>query len=770
MIELTGVELSNVVYFKKAKLDITRHPFVVITGHNKDSRISTETSNGAGKSLLLSAVPNLRYEQTPLASQKSKKDMLSSSASSIKLDLKGNDGKSYSITQTSSKFLIERDGKDLEARTINIQKAEIDRIFPISEEEFYSYIYLQSQRPLAFQVDKPAARLHYITSVFRLDVYDRLKKYFTKKLGEIKNKQIEFDVSNNQLIKINGLLERLEWSKEKAEELEAARAVIKSLGGDANKLQTRIEKLKAALSVSEQYEKLKKQRKKIKPAISAKEAKAELELHEEIAEYESDLKTYKAQKKHFTQQIEEIGKTRSIEKLEKLVKKLIDHQAGEEANLTMLHEARQFYKQITKEFNEALIELKPFKVKPKEVDLTVVFGTKAFEEDIAKYGAVLQLESIVSDCADGECPTCQQSVNVQEFKKQIKAAKAAVAEAKGSIKKYHACKAVFDLKHKLRKHEFNEQAEQDFLTRRQEYVIGEERLEKLQEELRNAKQVEKLTKRLGELEMPVEPKKVPKHTKKALREILEQHSELKRINSVIESLEDQHGTIDKEELSNKLEETQTRYKKIERKYVKAQDTCSSLGSKASEYKVLRRERKDAIEKLKALEPIIAQRDLFKSLEKAYSKELKVYAANQVLAQIEQNLNRYSNLIFAEPFKFSVYADDKGVHCIVDRGNGKKSDVRLLSGAESDCFRLLFMWVMLIMAEDSRRTNFVVLDEPDSHMDDTTRSLFIERFIPALRTLVPHVFLITPLDKHSYSECAYLTVVKHKGVSKLVEDM
>lgn len=769
MIELTDVELSNVVYFKKAKLDITRHPFVVITGHNKDSRISTETSNGAGKSLLFSSVPNLRYEQTPLASQKSKKDMLSSSASSITLGLKGNDGKSYKITQTASKFVIERDGTDIQARTINIQKAELERIFPISEEEFYSYIYLQSQRPLAFQIDKPAARLHYITSVFRLDVYDQLKKFFTRKLGEIKNKQVEFDVLNNQLIKINSLLERLDWSKDKAEELEAAQSVIKSLSGDAKKLQTKIERLKAALAVSERHAKLTKQRKALKPKLDLKSAKAELELHELVSDYKSEYKTYTAQREQLTTQIAEIGETKPVEKLEKQIKKLNDHQAGEEASLTMLHEARQFYKQIMREVEEATATVKETGAKLKDVDVIVTLGPKGYEDEIAKYSAVLQLESIVDDCADGECPTCQQSVNIQKFKKQIAEAKEAVKKAKQGIKKYRACKELFDLQHKAKKHEFDEKAEQEFLDRRLAYKATEDKLEKLQEQLHSARQLAKLNARLDELTKPKKPKKEPKYPKKQLLEILEQHSEIKRIDSVLASLEEQHGTIDPVELSNSLEEAEKRYAKIERKYVKAQDTCSSLGSKASEYKVLRRERKDAIESLKALEPIIAQRGLFKSLEKAYGKELKVYAANQVLAQIEQNLNRYSNLIFAEPFKFAVHADDKGVHCVVDRGNGKKSDVRLLSGAESDCFRLLFFYVMLIMVDDTRRTNFAVLDEPDSHMDDTTRSLFIERFIPALRTLVPHVFLITPLSKHAYSECAYVTVVKHKGVSKLVED-
>src|SRR5690606_17515695 len=125
---------------------------------------------------------------TPLGVGKKRKDMLDKD-SSITIPIKANDGRVYTITQTPSSFKILRDGKDLEVRTVPLQKKKLEEIFPITEDEFYSYVYLQSQRPLAFQIDKPAARLQYLTSMFNLDVYDQLKKYFTKKLGEIKNKQ-----------------------------------------------------------------------------------------------------------------------------------------------------------------------------------------------------------------------------------------------------------------------------------------------------------------------------------------------------------------------------------------------------------------------------------------------------------------------------------------------------------------------------------------------------------------------------------------------------
>jgi DNA repair exonuclease SbcCD ATPase subunit len=140
--------------------------------------------------------------------------------------------------------------------------------------------------------------------------------------------------------------------------------------------------------------------------------------------------------------------------------------------------------------------------------------------------------------------------------------------------------------------------------------------------------------------------------------------------------------------------------------------------------------------------------------------------HQIVYQLEQHYNRFANLIFAEPFKFNVVAKDDGVHIIVDRGNGNVSDVRELSGAESDSFRLLHFLACVIMAKADRRVNIAILDEPDAHMDETTITLFADRYIPFLRTLVPHVFLITQKGKHVHSDCSYVTVEKHKGVSRV----
>lgn len=764
MFEVLDIELNNVVYFKKAKLDVTKHPFTVISGHNLDSRISDKTSNGAGKSLLWSSFPNARYDSTPLATGKNRKSMLGNKNASIAFSFKSNDGHTYRVTQFASKFAIERNGVDMEVRTVPLQKQEIDRIFPITEDEFYSYVYLQSQRPLGFQIDKPAARLQYITSIFRLDVYDRLKKHFTKKLGEIKNKQVEFDVVNNQLIKTNGLLERLKWDDKAASKLKEAKTFINDVGDDLKKRQIKLERLRSALSACEEYSKYKAKRKKLKPKIDRKAAEQAMEAIELLTEYKSNKRSYDERMTDIEEAIAELGKLGKRSAVEKSLKAVTEAVESLEQKLESHHDARRAFKVASARSSEILVELKKTWGKPVS---TIALRTKvveSLEQELYAHRAVIKLGSIVDECADGVCPTCTQGVDIATFTKKIKVSKRRVEEIKSELKRNELVVELAALAPDL---DFDEDK---YLVNRALYKDKVGQQESLELQLESHDTLAKLEARRSKLKAPKKPKVEVNYTATELSEILDQHSEIRRLDASISKLEQKHGELDEQTIRKELKKAKARSLELEETYAKAQHILSVYGSKAGEYKMLIREQSDSELKLKELQPIIAQRDMFKALEKAYSaKGLKVMAANQILTQIEQNMNRYSNLIFAEPFKFTLFAQPDGVHCRVDRGNGKESDVRELSGAESDCFRLLWMWVMLVMAEDNRRTNFAVLDEPDAHMDASTQSLFIERFLPALRTLVPHVFLITPLDKHVYSECAYLTVVKHNGVSKLVEN-
>lgn len=747
MIKLLSMELDNVVYFQHAELKVDQRPFTVISGYNKDSLISNQTNNGAGKSLLMSAIPNLLYEATPLESGRaSKKAMLSGKTSKIATVWQV-DKDIYEIVQYANKTSISKNGTDAEIRLAKDQRARVSEIFPLSEDEFYSYVYLQSQRPLNFIIAQPAARLHYITELFDLNVYDKLKAYFTAKLGEIKDKQVEMDVVTSAHLRTVQLLERLNWSEADGDKLEAATKFIEKNRSRLRKQQSKVAAIEKAEADRKELEAAQAELKRIGKTKSIDWIEQTEDKLRAFVRYEEELEEYREFKSELDSAIKKLGEplacqAKSISKQESLVDKLED-------KLTVLVETRKEYMRIREERSELEDELKairPKKIIPKET----------LEASQRHCLNVLEFESILHDCDDGECPTCLQSVDVSRYRKQIDAAKKELKTVKAGLH-YHKIAAKLDA---LELPDFDEKAYKKLVKQYKKLVS---KLDEMEEQQETFNRQQRLNKQMLQLEKPDSPSgSRPKHTLEELRDMRRDSVERKRLESIIEVISVEH--------LGDLKSEKAKLRKIEQQYDKHQSTAIQFSSRQGEYRTLIKERKKHEQDLKALRPIIEQRDLFKSMEKAYSNRgLKVNAANNVLAQIEKNLNQYANLIFAEPFQFNLRAEKDGVHCDVDRGNGKVSDIRRLSGAETDSFRLLWMWVLLIMAEPSKRTNFVVLDEPDSHMDQTTRDLFIERFIPALRTMVPNLYLVTPKDKHKFTDCSYITVVKENGVSRLVED-
>jgi hypothetical protein len=80
---------------------------------------------------------------------------------------------------------------------------------------------------------------------------------------------------------------------------------------------------------------------------------------------------------------------------------------------------------------------------------------------------------------------------------------------------------------------------------------------------------------------------------------------------------------------------------------------------------------------------------------------------------------------------------------IEYNNGKGwSDIYNLSGAESNCFWLLFL---LVYRTIFPLTNFVILDEIIANLDPKGKQLFCDRFLPVLSSVVPSVIVITPDD-------------------------
>jgi DNA repair exonuclease SbcCD ATPase subunit len=389
---------------------------------------------------------------------------------------------------------------------------------------------------------------------------------------------------------------------------------------------------------------------------------------------------------------------------------------------------------------------------------------EALKEEYSTAKTTMKLADLLHDHDDGACPTCMQKINIKDLERTIAQAKKRKGKAHSMI---HALELRITKQENteiIKALKFDERA---FYGARKKIKALRAELEKLEDLRENAVRFDEITKQMSELEKPKQPKRQPVVSLEKIEQQLEMLDEVKRLKARLAEFDEVPAD---DNILKRLAEVEAKLEKVEKKYSKAHKITVRYSSLRAEWKLLKKQREEASLKVEEYKPLIRKLKRFKILAKAYSnKGLKLHAMHEIVYGLEQNYNKYAQLIFAENFQFKVEAKEDGVHITVDRGQGNVSDVRELSGAESDSFRLLHFLACVIMAKDSRRVNLAILDEPDAHMDLATTGLFVERYVPFLRKLVQHVFIITQKGKHLHPECSYVTVEKYKGVSNVRYD-
>lgn len=189
---LHSLELKNGVLFKDATLRLDHVGLTTIRGMNLDAKKSSSASNGSGKSHLLSFLPELLFDSTPLTKEiksRTKKDRLVENSTSTLLMSSGDS--QYKIIKKGSKkgfdIDIEENGKDIGLRTKSYTKDKIEYLFNnITEDEFYTLWYIDSRRPSDLQFGSPAKRMEFFTRLFRLESFDSVRKLFNTMAAEAK--------------------------------------------------------------------------------------------------------------------------------------------------------------------------------------------------------------------------------------------------------------------------------------------------------------------------------------------------------------------------------------------------------------------------------------------------------------------------------------------------------------------------------------------------------------------------------------------------------
>ena len=752
MWELQGFRYNNVALFEEVEVDTQNAGLVVVNGKNLDSTLKNVT-NGAGKSLLFNPLPNLIFDSVPLATTKrgSKKDFFDK-GSSTTFRFRNN-GQDLEVTQTDKSYSITLDGKEIKSLKEGRQdtaKEWIAKFCPISEDEFYSYAYIHTQAAHPFQRAKPAERLAYITSVFNLNIYDQLRQHFNGLLAKAK--------------------EQVKVVEIYAEDLRQAEEVIQGLEFvDASKLDKKVRKLEAQLNEirdelleaelqQQAFTQAKSIRAKLKAIGDVEDAEAELD------DIEKRLKEVKLWEKYLTQK-EEFEKQEA--RLEAKIKKLktkkpkfdLDELNRDCDDIEDILRSRKTNIENLERIEArlaALLKDKPKKPKLSEDDA---------HEDIEVSKRTIKMCANLK--GEAECPTCRQDLDPKHLATLSKRAEAAKEEAGEALRYYAFIKsrnelteARDELKTKI---ELQTDAQAKIFAKYGKPDDGMLALLSAVED--QHEQYKSWLRACSELEELEAPEEVPE-TEDTQEELRSRGRELERYLD----LHDQLAAIKnlpKRDPSDKVAGLKEELDAIQPVLSKYADDRNKILIANERYTISKSRIEELKSKIEGLGDVLEEKRCFEMLVKAYSNnKLKLNAANSVLKALETELNALAPLVFPEPVKFELTTNKQGISAVAHFKAKKPADIYTLSGAESNCFRLLFALAILVFVPPERRPNFMILDEPESNCGDSVRKHMINEFLPKLQSVVPNIFWITPLDTDMFGNAQKWTVIKQGGKSRL----
>lgn len=760
-IGLKEIHLRDVGVYKELDIDsLDSEGFATICGRNLDSPNVANNTNGVGKSLLFGAIPTLLYEADPLALKKKDKGNMLGKDSSIDLSWQSPLGGVVRILQTKSKYKVFYNGEDQKVDRQDVARQWITKHWPLSRDEFYSYAYIQSQIQHPFQRATPADRLSYLTSLFNLDIFDNIRVALKKKLDLAKDAETES----------KGLADMLDVTQRKqnalnihAQERNTLQRIVEhsdKMKARRNKLSEQLIELGTERTTARKYEKL--QRELDVLGIETDDLKGELnnlrgELieHDRYEEFIEALEEYEQELADVKKKIKALGDVGDLDN-KKLRKK---HSAlvKEEETLQELLETVDGQQEEYDDWRESCDKYAKKLSKLKSPKRTEEEAQDARAEAKAIVQAYRTFEE--HDHDGNSCPTCGQDVDLKAMARAATKAQSVIDECIEALDYYKLESSLKDLKkQKVKKPEHDRKALEKQLK------AVSKKLDKIEEQFEAAKKYEKLIARKKALKKPKEVKQ-PKKARKTIKNRIKDLEILKDIRAAMKAIgkpERDYFTINVEyqTVEKTVNELITDIEKKERK-------AQGIQMRIQEHDHYEETLRELRSKLANLQPLIDKRKVFEVLYKAYSNNaLKLKAVEGRLKQIERKLNEYSGLVFPEPMHFELFTTKQGVGATVTRVTSKKTtDIAIMSGAETNCFRLLFAVAIMPFIPANRRTNFIILDEPDNSCSPAVSEHIINNFLPILKQIIPNVYWITPENVDHFSNNQW-TVTKKGGNSVL----
>lgn len=739
------------------------------------------SENGAGKSLLVSAPANCLIDSHPVIRDRSSKIKKLLAPNGSRNTLRWiNNNVEYKVIKNNKdgklRYKIFKNGKNLKTRTSSIAKDTLKKIFPFTEEEFYNQIYLDGRRTSTFQMGSPTNRVEFISNVYHVDIFDKLKVLINQKRKELSSYETHYSIKKVDKQDLEKLL--LPDRKTKVEEIKALRSDVDKLKQIAVKLQNklanaRFQKLKtrylksivdlaAKLDVKINHNLSESKVKNVLNFLSEskKKLQAGIKLQEDYRQYLLNLSDYKKSKTSIEKSLADIGikKDFSKQRVLKLLKKWKSSNNKLSSKISVIKKALKDLnlETVDKPLKKDVLQHKSYKKKYGDnVLANMEINKRTLTVNISLLNKSIKLLKNHLEKGHVECEYCGSQLTPKRIKETLNTKQ---NDLQMHLKKENYLnKAIFK--------ESRYQKTKDNYLAYKNQVFQNQQLEKQLQNLLHSydRSIDKVAKfekanqayiEMSYLKKPISKRKIDLETN------------LEKDLPVLEKL---IGVLNSYLPLASKETTNIDYKSVKRKYNKIQNKLNILQAKLPSLQAKLINDKDLRKRISSIDTDIERwqqqlkdKDLYDFLY-AVMPKAKMLTVRHICKEIENNLNNYSNLLFCEPVRFEINVGKGQFDILITRNPGKKeivSDVKVLSGAESKAFNLLVFLAVLMEQPDSRRANMVIFDEFDANMGENNRKLFINSFIPMINTIIPHVIIVTP--NHDEYPNARTFLVKKKG--------
>ncbi len=690
-----------------------------LLGRNKHRR-DPNASNASGKSVLMGALPSALFDTHSVVTKgaRSVQKKMYQKDTVVSVQLRRDDVK-YEYRKHNSKVSLLCNGEDLYSR---VGRQSLEKLLNITEDEFFSTIYVDGRRTNTFLLGTASDRLSFITSLFRLHDMDELRRMFGRQVQELRDRS---GTHENVLLQIQDTEKLLSsFPADLTEQVSTLKALRDELQDRVQKNQSIVHQHAAA----ESYQKAKEQRDAIiKPSISKKDAAVGLKEHQR---YEAALDVWTAQraKRKRTQAL--------VDELQRRVGKRV-------ATYEKAVNLRAKTETLACEKPETVEDPKSTEIDVQATRDALAVATseqRQLRENLRKLGALKK----------HTCPTCLQSIDRSVVKSMVAKLKSDIASIDKAIAK-HETRLEIAQRQKAYT-EYTEQLARWSKYQRYKEAVGDypfadvEKLIRLREVLQ-----EKATRK----------PEMPTVHKDACVKALAVYERIEHAEALLRNLQPvELPARSKDHALQQLEKVNRLLRNVNDKLPELQGKLELREHHRKQLKSLRKQRDEAAVGLEDL-------PVYELLHKAYSAQgIKQLITASLCKTLEKNINSYAKHVFEEGFKFHIDVSGAKFDFMVTRRNGTACDVRYFSGAESRLFAVVFLLSLLPMIPASRRANILILDEPTANMDQPLVDTFRDVLLPKLARIVPSLVIVTPDHTLVPQGARVFTVVKERGKSSL----